>query len=501
MNSVGDTLRCSIPLLLVLIFVFQVEGRAAGRLHRTKRQEQTDFKCPKADGLFADPETCKKFYICAGHYPFSQNCPSSLYFDDIKKFCTRKTKQLACGPVETPETEAPPTPDPHLPNECDPSACVLPDCFCSSDGTRIPGGLEPSETPQMILLSFDGAVNSLNFDHYRKLLNKSRTNPNGCPIKGTFFVSHEYTSHFHLQKFFADGHEVAVHSISNRSPEEWWAKASYEDYAEEMVGQREILHKFANISRESLLGMRVPYLHPGGNDMMAVAYDFDFAYDSSIIVPMSHTPVWPYTLDYRIPHKCMQGTCPTKSFPGLWEIPLNTLFSEDGTGGMCSLADQCVFQENDDESVEQFLKDNFKRHYNVNRAPLGLYFHVNWFNDRNKTNVLLNFVDDIRTKHRDVWFVTMQELISWMRNPTKAANLNSFAPWACEKRENSCNIPKSCEVPLAMEGYTEMRYMQTCAKCPVKYPWVGNFEGSAEGYKIVDLARDAEPESDDSKKR
>ncbi|GFW18306.1 chitin-binding type-2 domain-containing protein [Trichonephila clavipes] len=190
-----------------------VEGRAAGGLHRTKRQEETDFKCPKADGLFADPETCKKFYICAGHYPFSQNCPSSLYFDDIKKFCTRKTKQLACGPVETPETEAPPTPDPHLPNECDPSACVLPDCFCSSDGTRIPGGLEPSETPQMILLSFDGAVNSLNFDHYRKLLNKSRTNPNGCPIKGTFFVSHEYTSHFHLQKFFADGHEVAVHSI------------------------------------------------------------------------------------------------------------------------------------------------------------------------------------------------------------------------------------------------------------------------------------------------
>ncbi|PRD29192.1 UNVERIFIED_CONTAM: hypothetical protein NCL1_30147 [Trichonephila clavipes] len=268
-----------------------------------------------------------------------------------------------------------------------------------------------------------------------------------------------------------------------------------------MVGQREILHKFANISRESLLGMRVPYLHPGGNDMMAVAYDFDFAYDSSIIVPMSHTPVWPYTLDYRIPHKCMQGTCPTKSFPGLWEIPLNTLFSEDGTGGMCSLADQCVFQENDDESVEQFLKDNFKRHYNVNRAPLGLYFHVNWFNDRNKTNVLLNFVDDIRTKHRDVWFVTMQELISWMRNPTKATNLNSFAPWVCEKRENSCNIPKNCEVPLTMDGYTEMRYMQTCAKCPVKYPWVGNFEGSAEGYKIVDPARDAEPESDDSKKR
>ncbi|PRD25414.1 UNVERIFIED_CONTAM: hypothetical protein NCL1_41002 [Trichonephila clavipes] len=130
-----------------------------------------------------------------------------------KKLRTSKLGYCLQSSSFSAETEAPPTPDPHLPNECDPSACVLPDCFCSSDGTRIPGGLEPSETPQMILLSFDGAVNSLNFDHYRKLLNKSRTNPNGCPIKGTFFVSHEYTSHFHLQKFFADGHEVAVHSI------------------------------------------------------------------------------------------------------------------------------------------------------------------------------------------------------------------------------------------------------------------------------------------------
>ncbi|KAF8787200.1 chitin deacetylase 1-like [Argiope bruennichi] len=496
MNSVGDMMRC-LGLLLVVFVVIQEECLASS-IHRRKKREDTDFECPKPDGLFADPETCKKFYTCAGNYPFAQNCPSSLYFDDVRKFCTRKTKQLVCGPVETPEVEPtePPTPDPLSAPPCDTSACVLPDCFCSSDGTLIPGGLEPTETPQMILLSFDGAVNSLNFDLYKKLLTKTRTNPNGCPIKGTFFVSHEYNSHFHVQKFYSEGHEIAIHSISNRSPEEWWAKGSYEDYAEEMVGQREILHKFANISRDSLLGMRVPYLHPGGNAMMNVAYDYDFVYDSSIIAPMSYTPIWPYTLDYKIPHKCMQGTCPTRSFPGLWEIPLNTLFSNDGTGGMCSLADQCVFQENDDESVEQFLKDNFNRHYNVNRAPLGLYFHVNWFNDRNKTAVLLNFIDDIRTKHRDVWFVTMQELVSWMRNPTKVSNLNSFAPWACEKRESSCNIPKNCEVQLHLDGYVETRYMQTCAKCPVKYPWVGNFEGAAEGVKIMDLTRDAEPESD-----
>lgn len=44
----------------------------------------------------------------------------------------------------------------------------------------------------MILLTFDGAVNLNNYEHYKKVFNKKRQNPNGCDIKGTFFISHEY---------------------------------------------------------------------------------------------------------------------------------------------------------------------------------------------------------------------------------------------------------------------------------------------------------------------
>ena len=44
----------------------------------------------------------------------------------------------------------------------------------------------------MILLTFDGAVNHNNYDHYMKVLGGKYSNPNGCPIKGTFFISHEY---------------------------------------------------------------------------------------------------------------------------------------------------------------------------------------------------------------------------------------------------------------------------------------------------------------------
>lgn len=44
--------------------------------------------------------------------------------------------------------------------------------------------------------------------------------------------------------------------------------------------------------------------------------DFGYIYDSSITVPPQPVPVWPYTLDYKVPHECKSGTCPTKTFPG-----------------------------------------------------------------------------------------------------------------------------------------------------------------------------------------
>lgn len=44
--------------------------------------------------------------------------------------------------------------------------------------------------------------------------------------------------------------------------------------------------------------------------------DFGFIYDSSVGIPPSKFPIWPYTLDYKIPHECKSGTCPTKSYPG-----------------------------------------------------------------------------------------------------------------------------------------------------------------------------------------
>ena len=65
----------------------------------------------------------------------------------------------------------------------------------------------------MIMLTFDGAINDLNYKTYSNIFLNNRTNPNGCPIRGTFFVSHDYTNYQLVEEFYSRGHEIAVGSV------------------------------------------------------------------------------------------------------------------------------------------------------------------------------------------------------------------------------------------------------------------------------------------------
>jgi hypothetical protein len=65
-----------------------------------------------------------------------------------------------------------------------------------------------------VLLTFDDSVNDLNKGLYESLFERGRNNPNGCPISATFYVSHEWTDYGQVQNLYADGHEIASHSVS-----------------------------------------------------------------------------------------------------------------------------------------------------------------------------------------------------------------------------------------------------------------------------------------------
>lgn len=87
------------------------------------------------------------------------------------------------------------------------------------------------QTPQIILLTFDGAVNLNNYEHYKKVFNKQRKNPNGCEIKGTFFISHEYSNYQMIQQLASEGHEIATETIS------WVRCASKDFFSDKLIFQ------------------------------------------------------------------------------------------------------------------------------------------------------------------------------------------------------------------------------------------------------------------------
>ncbi|XP_050554954.1 uncharacterized protein LOC118279275 isoform X6 [Spodoptera frugiperda] len=353
-----------------------------------------------------------------------------------------------------------PTPD-KTAAKCRKDVCLLPDCYCG--GKEIPGDLPVEQVPQIVLLTFDDSVNDLNKGLYADLFEKGRVNPNGCPISATFYVSHEWTDYSQVQNLYSAGHEMASHTISHSFGEQFSQKKWYR----EVGGQREILAAYGGVKLEDVRGMRAPFLSVGGNKMFKMLYDANFTYDSSLPVYENRPPSWPYTLDYKLFHDCMIPPCPTKSYPGVWEVPM--VMWQDLNGGRCSMGDACA-NPPEAENVYKMILKNFDRHYTTNRAPFGLYYHAAWFTQPHHKEGFIMFLDFIN-QMKDVWIVTNWQALQWVRDPTPISRLNNFQPFQCnyQDRPKKCNNPKVCN----LWHKSGVRYMRTCQPCPEVYPWTG----------------------------
>lgn len=99
---------------------------------------------------------------------------------------------------------------------CDPATnCQLPNCRCFLD-SAVPGGLNVSDVPQLVVLTMDYALN----EEYEPLYNQifSVANPNGCEVRGTFFVQ-DKTSNLGLVKRYAEGgFEIGISSLDGTVP-------------------------------------------------------------------------------------------------------------------------------------------------------------------------------------------------------------------------------------------------------------------------------------------
>lgn len=493
--------------------------------HLRTRREAIGVECHETGKFYRNPaekdRNCYTYYFCLGKTVYEYSCVGGLMFDITEQICNFEAQvkncaigeettsprpklstieplcqegELACAAGQcidrrlfcdgyndcgdgSDEAYCSAQEDPNAAPPCDAKNCTLPDCFCSSDASIAPKySTEIKSIPQMIMLTFDDAINVMNMDHYKKLFLENRTNTNGCQIKGTFYVSHEYSDYKMVETMWKAGHEIASHSISHRQPEKWWQNATVEELRDEFEGERVILSRFANIPMSEIKGIRVPFLQVGWNNQFYMMRESGFLYDSSMVAP-GNAPIWPYTLDFRMSHKCVGNNqkCPTRSHPGVWEVPMNQLKTHDGY--WCAMIDNCPTVGNRDR-VYQFLKSNFQRHYESNRAPMGLFFHSQWFMDKENLAALYRFIDEM-VPLNDVWFVTAWQIIEWMRAPASVSELNSYAPWQCKNPNDiraslpaACSVPNSCR--LHNKDVEGERYMGTCNTCPAQFPWLKN---------------------------
>ncbi|XP_063386542.1 chitin deacetylase 1 [Cydia fagiglandana] len=508
-----------------------VQGKHRHKKHVLSKRSTSNLKCHENGRFYRNPDRteeatwtndeCAKYYLCLQNEVFEFRCSPGLLFDVNRQLCdqaqnvhncdvTTETHipkpllengscanetHLACAngncvPAEyfcdgsndcadsSDEGWCDVQYDPNSAAPCDTGLCQLPDCFCTKTGTDIPGGLVPNQTPQMITLTFHGPVNHENWDVFTKhLFTPERRNPNGCNIKATFFIPHQYTNYRHVQKLWNEGHEIAVNSITNRGPEEWWSKnATVEDWFDEMVGQANIINRFAKVRMEDFRGLRVPHLSLGWNRQFLMMQEFGFVYDATAVAPVSDPPYWPYTLDYKMPHKCSGNQyCPTRSYAGVWEMPINPFLNEGGKEEeACTTLEHCP--KLTDKDVYDVLVSNFKRHYLKNRAPFGIHLNATWLKNAEYLHAFKKFISELM-KLPDVYFVTNKQAIEWMKRPTPVLHINKFEPWQCKNHnlddvEYACHKPRTCK--LQSKVLQHDKYMITCQGCPQSYPWIRN---------------------------
>ena len=303
--------------------------------------------------------------------------------------------------------------------------CQLPRCRQAESG--VPGKLGRQQTPMLVYLSFDDGVTGPYFQQYKHLfLNPlhKRRNPNGCTFRATFFVSDAYTNYTSVQALYSAGHEIASHSINHISLK----KVSKDVQRREIAGQRQIISSKTGIPTSDIRGARMPFLYTGGDRLYDMMEEEAFLYDSSIPYTFE-PPLWPHTM-HTSPEYCDKASqdCPSLGH-GVWQVPINGYLSTIGDP-LCTFLDGC--RPSSAGEAFDLIWNNFQRHYNApDKPPFGINMHAAWFIGWPHTRIAMDrFLDKLQTM-KDVYVVSIKDVIQWIKTPVELSNLKNFTPFQC----------------------------------------------------------------------
>lgn len=328
-----------------------------------------------------------------------------------------------------------------------PAGCVLPECSCPR--TSFP--METREIPQMVYFGFDDAVNVVMAALYDRLFTTERLNPNGCPMKMTLFVSHQYTDYQKVKKFHDAGMEIAVHSVTHTSID------NDDILRKEAKLQKENIVKLAGVPEEDIVGWRSPFLKTAGDGQPSILKELGYEYDISLTYTRHSMEVakpWPFTMDNGWQYKCGIEPCPSghnARVSDFWAVPVVSLMDHKNQYP-CSFVDGCAVRAFNEQEAFDYLWKNFVSYYNTTRTPFGLNMHAAWFYTRYNLKAMIRFLDELQ-KLDDVYVVTVKQMLDWMRNPTPVSEIKTFRPWSCPQAQETQAIHQGMFVLYTTETF------------------------------------------------
>ncbi|KAF7369447.1 Carbohydrate esterase family 4 [Mycena venus] len=363
---------------------------------------------------------------------------------------------------------------------CDPSTCKLPKCNCAS--TSPPGGLSPSEVPMFIVFTADDAVQSYTLDSVNQFL-AHRKNPNGCQPKMTYFTSLSNTNYSLVTDWYVAGNEIADHTMTHVG----------DPPQDEINGNLAALNTLGGIPLTSITGFRAPFLNYSVA-MLKRLVSAEFTYDSSATssIPVTDPGTdayWPYTLDHGMANDCLEveGSCKGQPvLPGFWEIPMYAFFDKLGVAGP-HLMDPWLDNANGESKINdtatlEYMQDTFTKHYNGNRQPIGLYTHpihlsttYPGVNPPQSTIDMINQFLDWAQVQQNVWIVSNEQLLAWVKNPVPVSQLDSVAALKCstpkvDASQQICNGMPGNEASVLQHCTFPDYLFYTCYGCPEAVP-------------------------------
>ncbi|KAF7369457.1 hypothetical protein MVEN_00275300 [Mycena venus] len=268
---------------------------------------------------------------------------------------------------------------------------------------------------------------------------------------------------------YVAGNEIAHHTTQVGDPPQ-----------DEINGNLTVLNTLSGILLTSIAGFHTPFFNYSVTmlkRLVAANFTYDPSATSSIPVTDLGTDVyWLYILDHGIANDCLEveGSCKGQPvLPGFWEIPMYVFFDKLGVTGP-HLMDPWLDNANgeskiNDTAMLEYMQDTFMKHYNRNRQPIGLYMHP--------IHLLTTYLG--AQVQQNVWIVSNEQLLTWVKNPVPVSQLDSIATLKCstpkvDASQQICNGMPTNEASVLQHCTFPDYPFYTCYGCPEAVPMLEN---------------------------